>query len=80
MIEFAHFRLATYGSLAPGRANAHQLDGLTGRWIEGEVRGTLVAEGWGSALGYPAIVLDADGPEVCTSSSRRSARPLVATR
>jgi len=54
----ARHRLATYGSLAPGRRNHHQLDGLAGRWFRGYVRGTLVDAGWGAGLGYPALVLD----------------------
>ncbi len=41
-------RLATYGTLAPGRANHHQLDGLAGRWFVGSVRGRLFASGWGA--------------------------------
>jgi gamma-glutamylcyclotransferase (GGCT)/AIG2-like uncharacterized protein YtfP len=57
-------RLATYGTLAPGRANHHQLDGLDGRWFRGQVRGALVDTGWGAALGYPALVLDPEGPDV----------------
>ncbi len=57
-------RLAVYGSLAPGRPNHHQLNGLSGRWIEGTVRGQLLQEGWGAELGYPGIVLDLDGPTV----------------
>ena len=60
----AEHRLAVYGSLAPGRINHHQLAGLSGRWYSGTVRGTLVAEGWGSALGYPAIMLSASAPAV----------------
>lgn len=54
-------RLATYGTLAPGRPNHHQLAGLNGRWGTGVVRGDLVAEGWGAGLGYPALVLDPRG-------------------
>jgi hypothetical protein len=46
-------RLAVYGSLAPGRPNRHRLSGLSGRWIEGTVRGRLLHEGWGAELGYP---------------------------
>ena len=46
----AHHRLATYGTLAPGRVNHHQLDGLEGQWLQGHVRGTLVASGWGADL------------------------------
>jgi gamma-glutamylcyclotransferase (GGCT)/AIG2-like uncharacterized protein YtfP len=57
-------RLAVYGTLAPGRVNHHQLAGLSGRWIEGTVRGHLHEAGWGAYLGYPAIVLDDGGPKV----------------
>ena len=57
-------RLAVYGSLAPGRPNHHRLRGLSGRWIDGTVRGHLHQEGWGAELGYPGIVLDLDGPTV----------------
>jgi len=60
----ARCRLATYGSLAPGRPNHHQLDGLRGAWFEGSVRGQLIQDGWGATLGYPAIVLDLVGPVV----------------
>ena len=57
-------RLAVYGSLAPGRPNHHHLANLSGRWIDGTVRGRLLQEGWGSELGYAGIVLDADGQSV----------------
>jgi gamma-glutamylcyclotransferase (GGCT)/AIG2-like uncharacterized protein YtfP len=57
-------RLATYGTLAPGRVNHHQLSQLKGRWRRGTVRGTLRDAGWGSALGFPALVLDPNAPEV----------------
>jgi gamma-glutamylcyclotransferase (GGCT)/AIG2-like uncharacterized protein YtfP len=57
-------RLVAYGTLAPGRPNHHQLDGLGGRWLEGRVSGTLVDAGWGAAFGYPALVLDPAGPAV----------------
>ncbi len=57
-------RLVTYGSLAPGRPNHHQLDGLEGRWSDGRVHGTLVDEGWGAGLGYPALVLDPEGSAI----------------
>jgi gamma-glutamylcyclotransferase (GGCT)/AIG2-like uncharacterized protein YtfP len=60
----AHHRLATYGSLAPGRTNHHQLDGLEGYWSWGHVYGTLVDAGWGAGLGYPALVLDPDGSSI----------------
>ena len=57
-------RLATYGSLAPGRVNHFQLDGLDGRWSAGWVNGTLIDRGWGAGLGYPAMILDPDGSPV----------------
>ena len=57
-------RLATYGTLVPGRANADQLDGLKGAWSIGSVNGHLVEEGWGASFGCPGIRLDPDGPAV----------------
>lgn len=47
----ADTRLATYGTVAPGRANHHQLAGLAGRWLQGTVRGRLVAAGRAAPLG-----------------------------
>ncbi len=57
-------RLATYGTLAPGRINAHQLADLAGTWSRGTVRGRLVEAGWGAAHGYPGMILDAAGEEI----------------
>ncbi|MBL8210178.1 MAG: gamma-glutamylcyclotransferase [Bryobacterales bacterium] len=54
-------RLASYGTLAPGRENHHQLDGLAGTWQPGTVRGRLRNTGWGAAYGYPVLVLDPEG-------------------
>jgi gamma-glutamylcyclotransferase (GGCT)/AIG2-like uncharacterized protein YtfP len=56
--------LASYGSLAPGRVNHNQLAALDGHWQRGTLKGRLVEAGWGTALGYPALVLDSEGPEV----------------
>ena len=56
--------LAVYGTLAPGRANHHQLDGLAGTWSHGWVRGLLIPEGCGAAQGYPGLLLDEDGANV----------------
>ena len=61
---FAIHRLATYGTLAPGRSNHHELADLTGVWREGHVFGTLIASGWGAAEGYPGIHLDPSGDRV----------------
>ena len=57
-------RLAVYGSLAPGEANHRVVASIAGEWLDGFVRGELQPTGWGSALGYPAIRLDPQGPRV----------------
>ena len=56
--------LAVYGSLAPGRSNHDQLAGLRGEWLSGHVRGRLLPNGWGVALGYPALALADDGEAI----------------
>jgi len=63
-LETPDFRLATYGTLAPGRANHAQLADIPGRWREGSVRGRLVQSGWGAALGFPGLVLDPEGQTI----------------
>jgi len=60
----ADLRLATYGTLAPGRPNHEQLSDLSGWWLAGHVRGSLVEAGWGARLGYPGLILDANGPVI----------------
>lgn len=60
----ADSRLATYGTLAPGRANNGQLADLKGSWRRGTVRGRLVAAGWGAELGYPGLILDPSGEAI----------------
>ena len=57
-------RLFIYGTLAPGRPNAHIIAPLSGDWAPATVCGRLTNDGWGSALGYPGIRLDANGPKV----------------
>lgn len=57
-------RLFVYGTLAPGRPNAHVLADVPGSWEPATVRGVLREEGWGAAIGYPGIVLDKLGGEV----------------
>lgn len=57
-------RLFVYGSLAPGRPNAHVLAGVPGTWEPAMIRGVLRHEGWGAAMGYPGIVLDEQGDEI----------------
>jgi gamma-glutamylcyclotransferase (GGCT)/AIG2-like uncharacterized protein YtfP len=61
----AHHRLAVYGSLAPGRSNHDQLQGLHGQWHSGcIVRGDLADRGWGAGLGYPTLRWSPSGPAV----------------
>jgi gamma-glutamylcyclotransferase (GGCT)/AIG2-like uncharacterized protein YtfP len=57
-------RLATYGSLSPGRVNHHELAALKGHWRQGTVKGRLTNAGWGTALGFPGLILDRSGPSV----------------
>jgi gamma-glutamylcyclotransferase (GGCT)/AIG2-like uncharacterized protein YtfP len=57
-------RLFVYGSLAPGRPNAHVLADVAGDWEPATVTGKLLQEGWGAAVGYPGIVLGEGGGEV----------------
>ena len=59
--------LAAYGALAPGRSNAHVMDGVRGTWIPGTLRGTLHASGIGAATGYPGIVLAGTAPAHATT-------------
>ena len=60
----ADTRLASYGTLAPGRENHEQLAGLAGRWCTGTVRGWLNPGGWAATMGYPGLLLDPAGPLV----------------
>ena len=57
-------RLFVYGTLAPGQPNEHVLKRFSGTWEPAIVRGNLVEGGWGSALGYPGIVLSESGADV----------------
>lgn len=57
-------RLFVYGTLAPGRPNEHILADVSGNWESASVRGMLLQEGWGAAVGYPGIILDEQGEEV----------------
>jgi gamma-glutamylcyclotransferase (GGCT)/AIG2-like uncharacterized protein YtfP len=57
-------RLFVYGTLGPGRPNEHVLGAIGGSWEAATVHGTLRAEGWGAAMGYPGIDLNDQGSEV----------------
>ena len=58
LFDFPERRLAAYGSLAPGEANHHILDGIEGSWSSGSVRGVRHDTGWGAGLGYPGMRWD----------------------
>src|SRR5215469_5993615 len=60
----ADMRLATYGSLSPGQINHDELAALKGQWRRGTVHGKLMNAGWGTALGFPGLILDESGPAV----------------
>jgi gamma-glutamylcyclotransferase (GGCT)/AIG2-like uncharacterized protein YtfP len=57
-------RLFVYGTLAPGRANHRVLKSIPGSREAATLRGNLLQEGWGVAMGYPGIVPTEDGEEV----------------
>ena len=57
-------RLATYGTLAPGRVNNVQLENMQGQWITTIVKGKLDEAGWGSNYGYPKLTLDPSGEDI----------------
>lgn len=57
-------RLIVYGSLAPGKSNHGQMDGMTGTWTPGVVRGHFREAGWGASQGFPGLTPDPEGPEV----------------
>ncbi len=58
------YRLFVYGTLAPGRSNAHVLAYVPGTWQPAHVRGTVHNVNWGPAAGYPGLVLGEDAGEV----------------
>ncbi len=62
-LEVEH-RLVVYGTLAPGRPNAHVLADVPGEWSRGWVEGDLYEHGWGAVEGYPAMRPRAGGPRI----------------
>ena len=57
-------KLFVYGSLGPGRPNEHIISSIGGSWQAGSVRGNLLEEGWGAAMGFPGIILNKTGEVV----------------
>ena len=56
-------KLFVYGTLGPGRPNAHVLQKIGGTWKAGFIWGKLFKEGWGAQMGFPGIRL-ADKVEI----------------
>ncbi|WP_058959282.1 gamma-glutamylcyclotransferase family protein [Type-E symbiont of Plautia stali] len=56
--------LFVYGTLGPGRPNAHIMENIGGSWQQGYVLGNLHEAGWGAAMGFPGIELTAEGTQV----------------
>lgn len=56
--------LFVYGTLGPGKPNEHVLCEMEGIYHQASVYGRLVDAGWGSAMGYPGLVLDDEGEQV----------------
>jgi gamma-glutamylcyclotransferase (GGCT)/AIG2-like uncharacterized protein YtfP len=71
------WRLAVYGTLAPGRPNHHVVASLGGGWTDGVVEGDLSAEGWGATLGYPAFRPRAGGAAVAVQVLTSPALPAA---
>lgn len=57
-------RLFVYGTLAPGKPNAHVVGAVAGHWQKAWINGHLLKKGWGSEQGYPGILVDAAGEPV----------------
>jgi gamma-glutamylcyclotransferase (GGCT)/AIG2-like uncharacterized protein YtfP len=59
-----HDALFTYGTLQPGRENAHLLEAIGGTFQPATARGWLYPRGIGLTLGYPALIPDPAAPPV----------------
>ncbi|MDO4251079.1 MAG: gamma-glutamylcyclotransferase family protein [Moraxella sp.] len=56
--------LFVYGTLAPNRPNHHIISCIEGVWMPATTTGYLIADGWGAALGYPALIPKTQGERV----------------
>ena len=56
--------LFVYGTLAPNRPNHHIMTPIAnGSWTTAHIYGDLLPNGWGAALGYPAVIPNADSTQ-----------------
>lgn len=55
-------RLIVYGTLAPGKSNHAQMQGMVGTWTPGIVHGYFRDSGVGSGGRYPGLIPDPRGP------------------
>lgn len=73
----SQFKLAVYGTLAPGEHNHHMLAELGGTWSTGLVtHGDFHWLGWGAAMGFPAIRWRQQGPPVAVHLLESEQLPL----
>ena len=56
--------LFVYGSLCPGCPNAHILETIGGTFQKATIKGVLKENGWAAELGFPGLVISADGEAV----------------
>lgn len=59
--------LAVYGTLRPGRSNFGVVADVAGEWYAGTIRGRLGTRRTGHYRGFPAFVVDPEGPDVPVS-------------
>ena len=60
-MDKASTALFVYGTLAPGEANAHIMEGMSGTWQKASVRGKRRNTGWGVNKEHPGLVPNENG-------------------
>ncbi|MDZ3826928.1 gamma-glutamylcyclotransferase family protein [Pseudomonas monsensis] len=56
--------LLVYGTLGPGRPNEHIMLNIGGTWHPASLKGRLAQAGWGAEMGFPGLVIAADGEDI----------------
>ena len=57
-------KLFVYGTLGPNCPNDTVLTVIGGTWESATITGTLKAEGWGTEMGYPGIIINDEGEKI----------------